>query len=117
MIPGPHLRKSLRIAAAAACVTILSCVTTHGARADDPSKILKGMSDYLAGQKSLSAKFDSDIEAVTPELQKIQFTSSGEMKMNRPDKLRIRRTGGYGDVEMVFGGKSACLFGEKGESS
>src|SRR4051794_9692958 len=116
MIPGPHLRKSLRIAAAAACVTILSCVTTHGARADDPGKILKGMSDYLAGQKSLSAKFDSDIEAVTPELQKIQFTSSGEMKMNRPDKLRIRRTGGYADVELVYDGKTVSLYGNNAKS-
>src|SRR3954470_19295999 len=116
MIPGPHLRKSLRIAAAAASVTILSCVTTHGARADDPGKILKGMSDYLAGQKSLSAKFDSDIEAVTPELQKIQFTSSGEMKMNRPDKLRIRRTGGYADVDLVYDGKTVSLYGNNAKS-
>jgi hypothetical protein len=116
MIPGPHLRKSLRIAAAAASVTILSCVTTHGARADDPGKILKAMSDYLAGQKSLSAKFDSDIEAVTPELQKIQFTSSGEMKMNRPDKLRIRRTGGYADVELVYDGKTVSLYGNNAKS-
>ena len=116
MIPGPHLRKSLRSAAAAASVTILSCVTTHGARADDPGKILKAMSDYLAGQKSLSAKFDSDIEAVTPELQKIQFTSSGEIKMNRPDKLRIRRTGGYADVELVYDGKQVSLYGNGAKS-
>ena len=74
------------------------------------------MSDYLAGQKSLSAKFDSDIEAVTPELQKIQFTSSGEMKMNRPDKLRIRRTGGYADVELVYDGKTVSLYGNNAKS-
>ena len=89
---------------------------THGARADDPGKILKAMTDYLAGQKSLSAKFDSDIEVVTPELQKIQFTSSGEMKMNRPDKLRIRRTGGYADVELVYDGKTVSLYGNNAKS-
>ena len=71
-----------------------------------PAKILKGMTDYLAARRSLSAKFDSDIEVITPELQKIQFTSSGQMKMNRPDKLRVRRTGGYADVELVFDGKT-----------
>src|SRR6267378_898257 len=76
----------------------------------------KAMADYLAGQKSLSAKFDSDIEVVTPELQKIQFTSSGELKMNRPDKLRIRRTGGYADVELVYDGKTVSLYGNNAKS-
>ena len=70
----------------------------------------------FAGQKSLSAKFDSDIEIITPELQKIQFTSSGEMKMNRPDKLRIRRTGGYADVELVYDGKTISLYGNNAKS-
>src|SRR3954470_9701156 len=116
MIPGPHLRKSLRIAAATASLAVLTAMTAPGARADDPAKLLKAMSDYLAGQKSLSAKFDSDIEVVTPELQKIQFTSSGEMKMNRPDKLRIRRTGGYADVELVYDGKLVSLYGNNAKS-
>ena len=97
MTQGIRFRK---IFATAASIGVLSIAAAGSARADDPSKLLKAMSDYLAGQKSLSAKFDSDIEVVTPELQKIQFSSSGEMKMNRPDKLRIRRTGGYADVEL-----------------
>jgi hypothetical protein len=110
------LRTTIRILAAAASIAVLSAVTTSEAHADDPAKVLKGMSDYLAGQKSLSAKFDSDIEVVTPELQKIQFTSSGEMKMNRPDKLRIRRTGGYTDVELVYDGKTVSLYGNNAKS-
>ena len=116
MTPGTNFRKPIRISATAASIAVLSVAATQGARADDPGKILKGMSDYLAGQKSLSAKFDSDIEAVTPELQKIQFTSSGEMKMNRPDKLRIRRTGGYADVELVYDGKTVSLYGNNAKS-
>jgi hypothetical protein len=111
MTHGTYLRKLIRISATTASIAVLSVAATQGARADDPAKILKGMADYLASQKSLSAKFDSDIEVVTPELQKIQFTSSGEMKMNRPDKLRIRRTGGYADVELVFDGKTVSLYG------
>jgi len=90
MVPTTHLRTLIRISATFASIAILSVAATHGARADDPEKILKGMSDYLAGQKSLSAKFDSDIEVVTPELQKIQFTSSGEMKTNRQNILPFR---------------------------
>jgi hypothetical protein len=116
MTHGTPLRTMLRISATAVSIAVLAGVTAHEARADDPAKLLKAMSDYLAGQKSLSAKFDSDIEVVTPELQKIQFTSSGEMKMNRPDKLRIRRTGGYADVELVYDGKTVSLYGNNAKS-
>jgi hypothetical protein len=116
MTQGSRIHTMIRLSAAAASVAVLSLATSHGARADDPAKVLKAMSDYLAGQKSLSAKFDSDIEVVTPELQKIQFTSSGEMKMNRPDKLRVRRTGGYADVELVYDGKTVSLYGNNAKS-
>jgi hypothetical protein len=116
MTHGTPLRTMLRISATAASLAVLSAMTANDARADDPAKLLKAMSDYLASQKSLSAKFDSDIEVVTPELQKIQFTSSGEMKMNRPDKLRIRRTGGYADVELVYDGKTVSLYGNNAKS-
>jgi len=106
----------IRVFAAAVSIVVLSIANTDGARAQDPGKVLKTMSDYLAGQKSLSAKFDSDIEVITPDLQKIQFTSSGELKMNRPDKLRIRRTGGYADVELFYDGKTVSLYGNNAKS-
>lgn len=116
MTQGSHLRTMIRVSAATAAIAVLSVASGQQARADDPAKVLKAMSDYLAGQKSLSAKFDSDVEVVTPELQKIQFSSSGEMKMNRPDKLRIRRTGGYADVELVYDGKTVSLYGNNAKS-
>jgi hypothetical protein len=45
------------------------------AAGDDALQILKAMSDYLASQKTISANFDSTLEAVTPQSEKIQFTS------------------------------------------
>ena len=74
------------------------------------------MTDYTSTQKSISATFDSDIEIITPELQKIQFTSSGQMKLNRPDKLRIRRTGGYADVELAYDGKTLSIYSNNAKS-
>lgn len=88
---------------------MLALTATSAARADDPTMILKAMTDYLGSQKTLSASFESDIEIITPELQKIQFTSSGQIKLSRPDKLRVRRTGGYSDVELVYDGKTISL--------
>src|SRR5882762_4432891 len=100
----------------AAMVTIFIAFTAQSARADDPAKFLKAMSDYTAAQKSISATFDSDIEIITPDLQKIQFSSSGQLKLNRPDKLRIRRTGGYADVELIYDGKTLSLYGNNAKS-
>jgi hypothetical protein len=74
------------------------------------------MTDYLASQKTLSASFDSSIEVITPEIEKIQFTSSGQIKMSRPDKLRVRRTGGYADVELVYDGKTISIYGNNAKA-
>jgi hypothetical protein len=78
-----------------------------GARAQggDADQLLKAMSDYVASQKAVSVTFDSDIEVITSNLQKIQFTSSGQVQLSRPDKLRATRTGGYRDIEIVFDGR------------
>jgi hypothetical protein len=79
------------------------------AQSDDAAKILKSMSDFVNGQKSLSITFDSDIEVITDSLQKLQFTSSGQVQLSRPDKLHATRTGGYKDVEIVFDGKTLTM--------
>ena len=87
----------------------VSLMPHANAQANDADKILKKMFDYVAGQKTLSITFDSDIEVITSNLQKIQFTSSGQVQLSRPDKLRATRTGGYRDVEIVFDGKTLTM--------
>src|SRR3954471_10122909 len=102
--------------ASTALVAAVIAFTAQPARADDPAKILKAMTDYTAAQKSISATFDSDIEVVTPELEKIQFTSSGKLQLARPDKLRISRTGGYADVQLVYDGKTVSIYGNNAKA-
>src|SRR5712692_5262535 len=82
------------------------------AQGDDARKILKAMSDYVTSQQTLSLTFDTAIEVITTEGQKIQFTSSGQVQLSRPDKLRATRTGGYADVELVFDGKTLSVLGK-----
>jgi hypothetical protein len=89
-----------------------AAIVAPSAHAQDAGKVLKAMSDYVTAQKSLSISFDADIEVVTSDLQKIQFTSSGQVLLSRPDKVRISRTGGYSDVELVFDGKTVTLLGK-----
>jgi len=99
------------LAIALTLTAILSVIPPARAQ-DDAGKILKSMFDYVASQKIVSATFDSDIEVITPDLQKIQFASSGQLSLSRPDKLRATRTGGYADIELVFDGKAATVFGK-----
>src|SRR6266403_4821918 len=116
MRPATFLRTKTRATLGAATAAVLLLATASAARADDAANILKSMTDYLTSQKTLSASFDSDIEIITPELQKIQFASSGQLKMTRPDKLRIKRTGGYADVELVYDGKAISIYGNNAKA-
>lgn len=79
----------------------------HGNRA---VLILKTMSDYITQQKTVELSFDSGIEIITPELEKIQFTSSGKAHLSRPDKLQAHRMSGHAHVSLFFDGKSVSIY-------
>ena len=97
----------------ATSVWLISQASAQGG--GDAEKLIKGMADYVASQKTLSVTYDSDIEVITTNLQKIQFTSSGQVQLSRPDKLRATRTGGYRDVEIVFDGKMLTVNNKDGK--
>src|SRR5208282_4101329 len=87
----------------------VSSMPRDQAQNDDAVSILKAMSNYIASQQNLSVTIDTDIEIITPEVQKIQFTSSGQVQLSRPDKLRAHRVGGYTDIEIVYDGKTLTV--------
>ncbi len=108
--PGSKLSIGQWVAATMlALLSILAVAPRVQAQENDALKILKAMSDYLTSQSGFSAEFDVDLEVITPDLQKIQFTSSGKVILSRPDKLRAQRLGGYSDVELVFDGQMLTL--------
>jgi hypothetical protein len=90
------------------------CWATAGAQAEesDAKAMLKAMADYVGSQQTIELTFDSDIEVITPDLEKIQFTNSGEALLSRPDKLRAHRMGGYSDVALFYDGKTASIYGK-----
>jgi len=87
--------------------------TSTGARADeaDAKRILKSMSDYVAAQKAISFDYDAILEVITDDGQMLELASSGTLVLNRPDKIRVTRSGGFADVEMSFDGKTLTLLG------
>ncbi|MFT5730421.1 MAG: hypothetical protein ACI8PB_004601 [Desulforhopalus sp.] len=100
------------------CVTALALIlglfTPLGARADekDAKNLVKAMSDYMASQKAISFAYDATLEVVSVDNQKLALASSGTVTLNRPDKLRATRSGGFADIEMIFDAKTLTLLGK-----
>src|SRR6516164_7108217 len=82
------------------------------ANAQEPNKLLKAMSDYMAAQTAISFDFDTNLEVVTKDHQKILLASSGTIDLKRPGKIRVARTGGFADVEIIFDGKTLTVVGK-----
>ena len=104
--------KSLSMWGAAFALAII--VSAPAAHADEAQAkaIFKAMSDYMAAQQAISFDYDTNYEVITTDDQKVALASSGSVLLNRPDKLRSKRTGGFADVEMVFDGKTVSLLGK-----
>ena len=98
----------------AALALVFGLYAPPGVKADeaDARRLVKAMSDYMASQKAISFAYDSILEVVTTDKQKLGLASSGTVALNRPDKFRATRTGGFVDVEMVFDSKTLTLFGK-----
>ena len=96
-------------------VAVMAGTTSmSAANADDAQakSLFKAMSDYLAAQQAISFAYDSTLEVVTDQQQKLGLASSGTLTLKRPDKLHATRTGGFANVEMVFDGKDLSLLGK-----
>ena len=76
---------------------------------NDAKAIIKAMSDSVSSQQTIELTFDSDIEVITPQLEKIQFSNSGDALLARPDKLRAHRASGHADVELFYDGSELTL--------
>lgn len=104
---GPRLA----LAAAAVALNVL-CPLPGQADEAEAKRLLKAMSDYLASRNSISFAYDTNLEVVTGDGQKLLLASSGTIELGRPDRIRATRTGGFADVEMIFDGKTLTLLGK-----
>lgn len=96
----------------AATSLLLAGLLPSSAFAEDDGRVLfKAMSDFMGKQQSFSFDYNSSVEAVTSESEKLQFASSGTVSITRPDKIKINRTGGFTDMEAVFDGTTFSVLG------
>jgi hypothetical protein len=112
------IRRSIRFAlattSAAALFWMVGLAVSSPAKADDTDAktMIKAMSDYLAAQTTVSFGYDTNLEVVTKDHQKLLLASSGTTDLSRPDKIRASRRGGFANVELLFDGKTLTLLGK-----
>jgi len=109
-----YVRPLTAVGFAAAVALTIALGAASGARADEAEakRLVKAMSDYMAAQKAISFAFDTNLQIVTKDRQKLDLASSGTVTLNRPDKIRVTRHGGFANVEAVFDGKTLSLLGK-----
>ena len=100
------------VASALALLTWMAMSPCLYADEAQAKSLLKAMADYVAGQKTISFEYDSILEVVTKDQQKLALAASGTVSMARPDKARFTRSGGFVDIEMVFDGKMLTVLGK-----
>jgi hypothetical protein len=105
-------RSALRLCAA---IVVVAAPCLARAENGQAQGILKAMTDYLGRQENFSLKYDADVEVVTPSIEKIQFSASGEVTLSRPNRFRVSRTGGYADVELVSDGATVTVHDRDGK--
>lgn len=81
----------------------------HDAEAE---ALLKKMSDYLSGLKSLSADFYVFDEQIMGDGFKLSVLRSGSIKVRHPNKLYIARKGMLRDQEVFFDGSNLVVYGK-----
>ncbi|WP_419175339.1 hypothetical protein [Desulfosediminicola sp.] len=59
------------------------CVTSPASSTENTEEqalsILKAMTEYVSGQRVIALTFDSGIEVITPQLEKLQFSNSDSL--------------------------------------
>ena len=105
-------RIAARLFAIAALSVAAGAVALAQAPGIDPGaeKILRRMTDYLAGLQQFSVDTHNTLEAVLTSGQKIQFDSAVSLIVQRPNKLRAERKGDLVSQVIYYDGKSLTLY-------
>ena len=114
MAIAEHLVRKILPAAVAGLLSLAwGTVALAQARIDDEAeRVMRAMSSYLGGLESFSADYDVDLEHLTYEGEKLQFSAGGQISVSRPDKARMVRHGGFADIELTYDGKQISILGK-----
>jgi hypothetical protein len=102
--------RSLRIGARAVVLggAMLGATSAYATDAEARA-MLKAMSDYVGGLSSVETEVDTDLEVVTPDMEKISFASSSKLQMGRPNQVHLQRMGSFANIDLLFNGKQLTI--------
>jgi hypothetical protein len=99
--------------AAVAAVTGVAAVarTAAGGKGIEPAadRMLREMTDYLAGLKSFKVQATSIDQVVLASGQKIQLASESQVSVQRPNRLRSEQLGAGNGLGFFYDGKTMTL--------
>ena len=72
-------------------------------------KILKAMGDYLKAAKQFSYHAEITFDEVLPSGQKIQYSSTSDLALSRPDHIHVESSSHLGDKRFWYDGKNMVL--------
>jgi hypothetical protein len=107
-------RRVFSAVSVAALVLMAWVAKPPGVVADEAQarRLLKAMTDYVGAQEAIAFDYDSTLEVVTKDRQKLELAASGMVSLARPDRIRATRSGGFVDIETVFDGKTLTFLGK-----
>jgi hypothetical protein len=78
----------------------------------EADRILRAMSSFLGGQQAFTVEYDVDNEVIAVDGQKLQFSASGSLALQRPGRFQATRHGGFANAELFFDGQTLTLLGK-----
>lgn len=73
---------------------------------------MKAMTDYVAAQQIIAFDYDTTLEVVTREKQKLALAASGTVSLARPDRIRATRSGGFAAIDTTFDARTLSILGK-----
>jgi len=107
-----RLRNSFRRAASLAVAILAAASPALAGSPIDPDadKILAAMSSNLGSKTALSVDYDADHEVLDFAGQKLQYSASGSIALDRSKGFHLTRKGPFAEAEMTFDGKTISLY-------
>ncbi len=73
-------------------------------------RLLRQMSAYIASAQQFTFHADITFDHVLPSGQKLQYSASEDVALQRPDRLYVEWSGDLGDRQFWYDGKSLTLY-------
>ncbi|WP_223636111.1 DUF2092 domain-containing protein [Corallococcus sp. EGB] len=76
-------------------------------------RILRQMSDFLGAQREFSVRTEGSLDELLDSGQKVQLQRAGDVRVQRPNRLRVDRAGDLARLHLFYDGQRLTLYGER----